>query len=259
MTAVATGRRLDWLEGREVGVATAVRAETSGPGDDIQVELTDGHVLEVQVKHGLTKSARLWDALETLAQGLTADPELRAILLVSPDSSSTIRRDLANDLARMASGRTDGLKAISREFAGRLEDRGLCAEETADRLRIVTLDPDHARQTMRRDLEDLCATPAAARAAAFALENDAAHLIERRGRRDLRTIVQTLDSAEIAWRLDASARAATLARPQLGRVKRRPALKSSVSNSRCPSTRDGYRSRRCGPMRRPSQSTCPKQ
>ena len=65
---------------------------------------------------------------------------------------------------------------------------------------------------MRRDLEDLCATPAAARAAAFALENDAAHLIERRGRRDLRTSVQTLDSAEIAWRPDASARAATLAR-----------------------------------------------
>src|SRR5690606_13760268 len=57
------GTPLVWLEGIADDVPVAVWSETTGPGDDIRIELNDNQTIEVQAKKGLRKGANLWNSL----------------------------------------------------------------------------------------------------------------------------------------------------------------------------------------------------
>ena len=70
VTAIAgvnllVGSPLGWLDGLVDGLVddtpVAVWAESSGPGDDIRIELKNNKLVEVQVKKGLSRGDDLWD------------------------------------------------------------------------------------------------------------------------------------------------------------------------------------------------------
>ncbi|ECP1818442.1 TPA: hypothetical protein MX372_004705 [Enterobacter roggenkampii] len=85
-----------------------VDAETGGPGDDIALKTNTGKSLEVQVKRGLKRGNDLWDALSALAKGIQDGRIACGILVVCPNSSATIRSNLAENIVRIGTGRTDG-------------------------------------------------------------------------------------------------------------------------------------------------------
>lgn len=51
---LARGSQLRWLDGLTADVPVSIAAETGGPGDDIQIRLQSGALLEAQVKRGLS-------------------------------------------------------------------------------------------------------------------------------------------------------------------------------------------------------------
>lgn len=141
---VLTEHALHWIGSG--AVPTAVSVETTGPGDDLRVEYSggpggEGGVLEVQAKRGLTKGRKLWEALLSLARGLDEDPTLRCALLVDHAASRPVRGDLPRDLKRLAQGRSDRLKPITREFLVRLEADGIEPERSLlARLSVIVAD-----------------------------------------------------------------------------------------------------------------------
>ena len=126
---VASGAALLWLDGIANDIPTAVSSESGGPGDDIRLLLQDGSLVEVQVKRNLSAGARLWDPLLELARALHEKTIAYGLLIVSPDSSSTVRHELANDLLRMGDGRFDGLKPLARQFHTLLESAVLPVQD----------------------------------------------------------------------------------------------------------------------------------
>lgn len=135
---------LNWVSASAVPVAVSV--ETAGPGDDLRVEYSGGPggecgVLEVQAKRGLTRGTKLWEALLSLARGLDEDPTLRCAMLVDHAASRPVRGDLPRDLKRLAQGRSDRLKPITREFLERLEADGIEPEPSLfARLSVIVAD-----------------------------------------------------------------------------------------------------------------------
>lgn len=136
---MARGSALGWLDGLTQDIPIAVLAETDGPGDDVRVDLTDGKVIEIQVKRGLKKGNDLWRAMTSLAQGLTDGTIAFGVLAVCPNSSQTLRRELARDIRRLGDGLTDGMSAIGRELVTKLESAGLEPQTICSRLRVVTV------------------------------------------------------------------------------------------------------------------------
>jgi hypothetical protein len=108
-------------------------------GDDIRVDLAGGKIIEIQVKRGLKKGKDLWQAITSLAQGLTDGKIDFGVLTVCPNSSQTLRRELARDIRRLGDGLTDGLSAIGRELVIKLEAAGLDPRTICCRLRLVTI------------------------------------------------------------------------------------------------------------------------
>src|SRR5688572_7333995 len=92
----------------------AVSSETSGPGDDLGIEIQDGNLVEVQAKHGLTRGEKFDEAMLRMGLALAADSGLRCVLLVDSTTSGTIREEFRTDIVRAAEGRADGLKEITR-------------------------------------------------------------------------------------------------------------------------------------------------
>jgi hypothetical protein len=82
-------------------------------------------------------------------------------LVVCPDSSNPVRKDLAQDLYRLGDGRTDDLKPHAETFQEKLQALGLSVEQVCQKLRIVTvhaLDHDSADiKTAFSELVHLCA------------------------------------------------------------------------------------------------------
>src|ERR1043165_2542177 len=72
LVKLARGRPLGWLEGVANDVPTSVLAETGGAGDDLQVGLRDGAIVEIQIKRGVTVGPRLWEPLLRLAAAIEA-------------------------------------------------------------------------------------------------------------------------------------------------------------------------------------------
>ena len=196
------GSALGWLDELTQDIPVAVSAETGGPGDDIRVELDDGKIIEIQVKRGLKKGNDLWQAVTSLAQGLTDGKIDFGVLTVCPNSSQTLRRELARDIRRLGDGLTDGMSVIGRDLVAMLEAAGLDPRNVCSRLRLVTISAlagadAGSIDAAKAELSHLCAQRDQIDSAWLALEADAHALIERRGRRDLTAMVQCLRARQI--------------------------------------------------------------
>ena len=135
---------LNWVSGGAIPLA--ISTETAGPGDDLRVEYLDGSgaasgVLEVQAKRGLNRGSELWDALMSLARGLDENSSLRCALLVDHAASRPVKDELRRDIERLAQGRSDRLRPITREFLRSLEAEGITPRRSLlTRLSVVVAD-----------------------------------------------------------------------------------------------------------------------
>lgn len=197
---MARGRPLGWIP-KAPDVPRSVDAETGGPGDDVACTLADGTRLEVQVKKGLAATSRLWEALLKLADGVAKKECDWGVLAVCPNSSGTVRDELARDIQRIGSGRTDGLSDIGKKFLAKLKMAGLAEEQTCKNLVIQTIpaltNDQAAVQAIKAELGHICSSNAQIDQAWFALLNDASVLIEHKGRRSLSNIAEVLRAAGV--------------------------------------------------------------
>lgn len=195
-------RELGWFSGDLKDIPFAVASETGGPGDDIRVRLDSSIFIEAQAKHGLQKGENFWQALMTLSRGLSADRDLRAVLLVDSTASLTIRDELRSDVVRVSQGRCDDLKSITVEFISKLTAAGLNIDEVFSRLRIVVLDlyPGSMGESVGRQyIGQTIADSGQAQPAWSLLVKDGLDLITHRGHRDASSIARYLQSNEIVF------------------------------------------------------------
>ena len=172
--------------------------------DDIRLTYKDKSVAEIQVKKGLSKGKELWDSLISLAAALNSDIISYGVLVVCPNSSGTIRKDLANDIKRMAGGREDDLKALGKDLRSKLIEKSFNIEKVCSRLRIFTvngLESDSAHvKAAHAELSHLCTNVQAAWDRIYA---DAHFLIEiKSGHRSSVSVLRLLSSAGITLRSD---------------------------------------------------------
>ncbi|NTF82454.1 NACHT domain-containing protein [Rhizobium rhizogenes] len=196
---VMRGRPLKWLDGLHDDIPVSVDAETGKGGDDIQLVLQGGRRCDVQVKRGLQRGDDLWDPLLAMGKAISEGKIGFGVLAVSTSSSSTIREDLANAIFRIGDGRTDDLPEIARAFLGKLDTSGL-ARSVCKTLRIVTLSAathDGASiAAARAELGHVCQA-GTIDAAWNTLYRDGIELIDRRGRRELSSLVQLLKANNV--------------------------------------------------------------
>lgn len=200
----------------------AVSGETLGPGDDVRVELGDGHpAVEAQVKHGLNAAGDLDDIVAGLhrtfgapapapAEGSSAQspipiggaalPVDSVILVVDRGSSKALYTEFAEDLTRLRSGRADGPRATLR----RLLDADAANMSILTHLYVVAVDVDHPHQPEAKQarllLESVLEDVAQAGAAWDILVADANDVCAQRLRRDRPALVQLLASRGIQVR-----------------------------------------------------------
>lgn len=212
---IAAGVKLEWLAGIENDIPLEVSAETRGAGDDIGILFEDGTYAEVQVKQGLSRGQKMWDALMKLARAVNDETVQYGILVVCPNSSGTIKKLLARDLVRLSGGRNDDLKSITTAFIERMKEESLGVEKVAKCLRIVTVnalisnvDSISAANAL---LRNICDDVAQTGHAWDALLNDASQLIEYRGKRAADSVVQLLGSKGIALKSQGDAPSPLLA------------------------------------------------
>ena len=164
----------------------AVWAETSGPGDDIRLELRDKSTVEVQAKRGLRTGNELWASLMSLAHAIATGEISYGVLIVSPDSSRTIAYKLSRDIRRLADGRVDDLGDLAPTFRSKLEVAGLQPKSICRRLRIQVvnaLDSDIASISAAKCfLNSLVSDQEDVNAAWNRLCQEAGAIMERRGR-----------------------------------------------------------------------------
>lgn len=209
---MARGQPLLWLAGLVDDTPIAVEAETGGSGDDIRLFLKDTRTVEVQVKKGLNKGAKLWTSLLKLAAAITKGDVDFGVLVVSSTSSSTITNNLANDIVRIGDGRTDGLSSIGAMLSAKLAAAGINGRVACMHLRIQTVHALAADQAgvlaARAELAHVCASAAQIGLAWNVIYTDATTLIEQRGRRDVAAVLCLLLAARI--NLNASTAAAPI-------------------------------------------------
>lgn len=201
LVACATSKALDWWDG-PAAIPVRVLAETGGDGDDIGLELMEGATVEVQAKKGLQRGADLWTSLLRLATGVHEGRIDFGLLAISPGSSRTVASDLANDIKRLAQGRSDNLTEIGSELVKRLQSASLPVEAVCQKLAIQTIGALAPEATDIRNavirLEGVLATPAEARRSWDVLAGDAAQLIALRGARTADGVSRLLQDHGIA-------------------------------------------------------------
>ncbi|MER9958873.1 hypothetical protein NKJ52_29295 [Mesorhizobium australicum] len=131
-----------------------------------------------------------------LARGVHHGDIALGLLAVSPGTSQTIAHDLAEDILRIAAGRTDDLTDTGQAFLQRLLEADLPSTKVCQGLAIqniaaLTSDAADIRAAVNR-LERLMTNPADATRAWSVLLADAALLIERRSARDALSIGRLL-------------------------------------------------------------------
>lgn len=191
------GMPLRWLEGVADDVPIAVWAETSGPGDDIRLELKEREVVEIQAKKGLQKGKELWTSLLALATSIQNGEIQYGVLAVAPDSSRNICYSLSKDIVRLAESRDDGLSEIGNEWKEKILASGLDAKLVCKRLRVhvvhtlsadsVSIVESHTKLLM------LCESSDDVSAAWSLLYRDAHALAARRGRWEASSLAHLLE------------------------------------------------------------------
>jgi hypothetical protein len=203
---LARGSHLRWLDGLAADVPVSVAAESGGPGDDIQIRLHSGAILEAQVKRGLRAGARLWEPLIGLGHGVQNRRINYGVLVVSPDSSGAIQHELAIDITRIGDGRIDGIRALGRSLLAKFKNAGLDPIAVCRLLRITTvhaLDSDNVSiAAAHAELAHLCRDQAQIDTAWKYLCDDALSLIERRGQRDISAVLRVLKEGAIILRIE---------------------------------------------------------
>lgn len=197
---VLTETKLRWLSVPD-DTPSAVSGEVKGPGDDARVEFRSGVApIEIQAKHGL-KPQKCVEAFQAIRDGSTSDDRTVVMLAVDATSSPAIRNDLWRDLDRLRSGRSDGLKPLSRDVSDALGDQ---ATRVTKRVRILNLNVDaptdseaaRALALLTEYLED----PSQANAAWAVLEKDAARMSADKSRRTRKALVDLLAGAGMSLR-----------------------------------------------------------
>ena len=195
------GMPVQWTDGLSGAAPCAVSFETSGPGDDLSLELTDGSIVEIQAKKGLRADGRFWSALDALCEGIHCDRCSYGILIVCPNSSFPVRRGYALALERIGNGRNDGASPEQRKLAGRLAERGYNPETVCARIRIKMVsaleDAGDAIAAARAELGHVCAADRQVTSAWHALCQDALLAIATKGRRTLRSLSERLRAFDI--------------------------------------------------------------
>lgn len=155
MAHLVAERPMGWLADVANDMPLELDAETGGPGDDLRFLTSDGMRVELQAKKGLTRDSRLWEALLSLAKGIANGCIDAGILAICPNSSGTIKEDLLIDIKRLGTGRTDGLRKISKAFVSRLTDESLDIPSVCRRIRIVivyAVDGNQDSETTAKEL-----------------------------------------------------------------------------------------------------------
>jgi NACHT domain len=195
---MARGKQLSWLEKVVEDTPVAVYAETGGAGDDIQLLLKSGKIVEAQVKKGLRSGRKLWDSLTKLANAIKVGTIDYGVLIVSPTSSNTITEQFTNDIIRLGDGRFDSLSQIATQLIAKLKALDLPVTESCRCIRIHTINALAANQAdilaARSELSHLCADQKQVIAAWNSLYKDASYLIEHRGGRDVSTVLRLLSA-----------------------------------------------------------------
>lgn len=193
---ISAGVRLHWLGNLVDDTPVSLSAETGGPGDDLSLEIKGGELVEIQIKKGLAKGVHLWQPLLKLSQAIETKKIAYGVLVVSPDSSQTIRQDLANDLIRAGDGQFDGLKNISNEFLSKICDFTSDKQAICERLRVVTM---HCSETdsasivaSNQVLANICSTNTKIDSAWAVLYRDSVNLIQMRGKRNVQSLLGVL-------------------------------------------------------------------
>ncbi|RED32661.1 NACHT domain-containing protein [Rhodopseudomonas thermotolerans] len=198
---MARGTAVGWLDGLINDVPVAVRAETAGAGDDIQIECIDGEIVEAQVKRGLSVGPRLWEALIALSQAISANKISFGVLVVCPASSQTIATQLSQDIVRLGSGAIDRLSQTGVKFVAKLKEISLDTQTVCKRLRIVRMhclrNDDSSIKAAQAELAHICARKDQVQQSWDRLYRDAHSLIELKGRRTAVSVLQILRSTAI--------------------------------------------------------------
>lgn len=135
-----------------------LHAETGGPGDDICFVCEEGKLVEVQVKSGLSVGEDLWAALVALAKGIHTERIVAGVLVVCPNSSKTIRSNLADDIVRMGNGRLDGLRDQSERFLSKLNTESIDVVKACSALRIITISAVEGNQEAENNTRERLAS-----------------------------------------------------------------------------------------------------
>ncbi len=198
---VLRGTAVQWTDGLTGVAPCAVSFETSGPGDDLSLELMDGSTVELQAKKGLRADQRFWSALDALCEGIDSDRCSFGILIVCPNSSATVRRGYSLALERIAVGRNDDASREQVKLANRLAEKGYDAEAVCARIRIRTVwaleDAGDAIAAARAELGHVCANDLQVTLAWHVLCDDSLSAITTKGRRTLRNLSARLRASVI--------------------------------------------------------------
>lgn len=213
---MARGVPLEWLSGLTSDIPVSIAAESNGPGDDARLTLIGGEIVEAQMKRGLRAGSDLWTPLMKLAKAIYQESIQFGVLVVSNESSGTIRNDLARDIIRMGDGRSDDLKDLAKEFITKLTTDGLDTQLVCSRLRIITyhVDPGNNASVIaaKAELAHLCQVQSQVPNAWNAIDRDSAGLMQYRGQRTASAVLNVMRSANITLRTDNASPAAIIAK-----------------------------------------------
>jgi hypothetical protein len=203
MTHLLTERTVGWLDGVLDDMPYELDAETGGPGDDVRFISREGERIELQAKRGLARGERLWEALIALANGINANLIDAGLLAVCPNSSGTIREELSEDIIRLGTGRTDGLRELGSDWLSRMTDASVDPIRVCARLRIVVVNAvsgnSEAERTATERLARILDNP---QQAWKELVEYGRELIRTRGKATADQIYRRLSLAKISLKLD---------------------------------------------------------
>jgi hypothetical protein len=201
---ILLGTPLNWLNGVCEDIPTGVLAESEGPGDDLRIELINGTAIEVQVKKGLQRGKKLWEALIPIAKAIQNGSLSYGVLAVSSDSSNPIKNKLSKDIICIGEDSTDHLSDIGSEWLKQLKDTGISPQYVSSRMRVIivhALKQDGSDISVAKEyLRSICERKTDANSAWASLHTEALALIERRGRWSVSNLIMLLKSSNIAIR-----------------------------------------------------------
>lgn len=145
---------LAWFGSDPDDTPLAIRTQTGGAGDDFAVELRSGRTIEVQSKGGASGNDDFKSAAVRLFRGLHDDPDLRGVILVDTNSTTTIRREFREDALRLAGGIEGETRDVMTAVIERLGGGGTKFDHaTMSRFRLIVLDLEPGTEGSRSGQE----------------------------------------------------------------------------------------------------------